>query len=117
MVLICLSFLFHTGISESLAVLYSLSVYCQYKYIPDEGPTIIFCYQMICKGKIQAGKESFYTLMKTILILTSVPALAVVSSLGLYVVLMLFLSLLTSLEQFLIHICSDKITISPSEFI
>lgn len=71
----------------------------------------------ICKGKIQTGKERFYTQMETLLILTSVPALVVISSLDLYFVLMLFLSLLTSLEQVLIHICSDKVTISPSAFI
>lgn len=50
----------------------------------------MFPYKMFCKGKIQAGKEGFYTLMKVMLILTSVPAFAVVSSLDSYVVSMLF---------------------------
>lgn len=63
-VLICISFLLHIGISVSLAVLYFLSVCCQYKLILDEAPTIMFHYQIISKDKIQAGKESFYPLVK-----------------------------------------------------
>lgn len=92
------------------------SVGCQYKHISDKALTIMFPILLICTGKIQTGKDRFYTQMKTLLILTSVPTFAVVSLFDLSC-FYTSSSLLTSLEQFLIHICVNRIKISPSKFI